>query len=284
VLTVLSYVLDTDDLAAVLDDGRKFQPELIGTDPVRELALLKLPLEGETVPFFNLKEAATGNVGERVLAMSNLFGIAAGDEPVSVLQGAITAVAPLEARRGSFVAKNREEVYIVDAYANNPGAAGGALVDWQGRLLGLLGKELKSRVSGTWLNYALPTASYAESVDNMLAGRSTDLEPPSQLPDESLSAELLGIRLVPDILAVTPPYIDSVRRGSAADQAGLRPDDLIVFVADKQITSSRALIEELSYHDQREEIALGVLRDGGLIQFTLQLAGETPAADLKITE
>ena len=284
VLTVLSYVLDTDDLAVVLDDGRKYRPELVGTDPLHELALLKLPLDGETLPYFDLKESTTVEVGERVMALNNLFGIAAGDEPVSVLQGVITAIAPLEARRGSFVAKNSDAVYIVDAFANNPGAAGGALIDWQGRFLGLLGKELKSRVTGTWLNYALPATSFTASVDNMLAGRSTDLEPPSQLPDESLTAELLGIRLVPNVLAVTPPYIDSVRRGSAADQAGLRPDDLIVFVAEKQITSARAFAEELSYHDQREEIAVGVLRDGGLVQVVLSLADEVPAADLEITE
>ena len=284
VLTVLSYVLDTDDLAVVLDDGRKFQPELVGTDPLRELALLKLPLDGETVPYFDLQQKTTANVGERVLALSNLYGIAAGDEPVSVLQGAVTALAPLEARRGSFVTKNHDLVYIVDAYANNPGAAGGALVDWQGRLLGLLGKELKSRVTGTWLNYALPMASVIESVDNMLAGRSTDLEPPSQLPEDSLNAELLGVRLVPDVLAMTPPYIDSVRHGSAADHAGLRPDDLIVFIAEKQITSSRALAEELSYHDQREEIAIGVLREGALVQAVLTLNAVEPSADQDITE
>jgi S1-C subfamily serine protease len=284
VLTVLSYVLDTDDLAVVVDDGRKFQPELVGADPLRELALLKLPLDGETVPYFDLKAQATANVGERVLALSNLFGIAAGDESVSVLQGAITALAPLEARRGSFIAKNRDEVYVVDAYANNPGAAGGALVDWQGRLLGLLGKELKSRVTGTWLNYALPTASFTESVDNMLAGRSTDVEPPAQMPEDSLNTELLGVRLVPNVLATTPPYIDSVRRDSAADRAGLRPDDLIVFVGDKQVTSSRALVEELSYHEEREEVTIGVLRDGGLIQVVLKLADASPAADLEIAE
>lgn len=284
VLTVLSYVLDTDDLAVVLDDGRKFRPELVGSDPLRELALLKLPLDGEALPYFDLKSSASANIGERVMAVSNLYGIAAGDEPVSVLQGIITALAPLEARRGSFVTANRDQVYIVDAFANNPGAAGGALVDWQGQLLGLLGKELKSRVTGTWLNYALPTATFTESVDNMLAGRSADLVAPSQLPEDSLNAELLGIRLVPNVLAMTPPFIDSVRRGSAADRAGLRPDDLIVFVAEKQITATRSLLEELSYHDQREEIALGVLRDGALVQVSLKLADESPAADLEITE
>ncbi len=279
VLTVLSYVLDTDDLAVILDDGRKFRPELLGTDPLRELALLKLTVEEETLPHFDLQKPVIGKVGDRVMALSNLYGIAAGNEPVSVLQGAITALAPLDARRGSFATSNREQVYVVDAYANNPGAAGGALINWQGDLLGLLGKELKSRVTGTWLNYALPTASFTGSVDNILAGRTAELEAPTQLPDDGMSAELLGVRLIPNVLTLTPPYIDSVRRDSAADRAGLRSDDLVVFVAGKQVASCRALAEELAFHDEREEITVGILRDGALLEVNLKLADEQAADD-----
>ena len=57
VLTVQSYVLDTDDLAVVLDDGRKFTAEILGVDPVRELAVLKLPIENDSLPHFNLAAA-----------------------------------------------------------------------------------------------------------------------------------------------------------------------------------------------------------------------------------
>ncbi len=124
ILTVLSYVLDTEDLAVILDDGRKFRPELLASEPVLELALLKISVEEEMLPFFDLDKPVTAEVGDRVLALSNLYGIATGDEPVSVLQGSITAIAPLDARRGAFVSNNREPVYVVDAYANNPGAAG----------------------------------------------------------------------------------------------------------------------------------------------------------------
>ncbi|TWU27238.1 S1C family serine protease [Bythopirellula polymerisocia] len=274
VLTARSYVLDTDDLAIVLDDGRSFKPEYLGSDPIRELALLKLPIEDESFPHFDLQNQATAQVGDRVLALSNLYGIATGDEPVSVLQGAITAIAPLDARRGAFATVYRDNVYVVDAYANNPGAAGGALVDWQGRLLGLLGKEVKSRVTGTWLNYALPTASFSSSVNELLAGHDTTWEPPSQLPEQSLTTERLGMRLVPDVLPITPPYLDAVRTGSPAEKAGLRADDLIVFVGGRQIASCRALLEELTYHDEREEIEVSLLRDGELVVVTLQAEGE----------
>jgi S1-C subfamily serine protease len=275
VLTVLSYVLDTDDLAVILDDGRKFTGEILGTDPLRELAVVKLTEVEEPLPFFDLKESPVAEVGERVMAVSNLYNIATSNEPVSVLQGMITAMTPLDARRGAFATSNREHVYVVDAYANNPGAAGGALVNWKGELLGLLGKELKSRVTGTWLNYALPTAGFAESVNNIITGRANDIEPPSQLPDEALSTELLGLRLIPDVLPLTPPYIDSVRRDSAADRAGLRPDDLVVFVAGKQMASCRAIAEELSYHDVREELSVAVLRNGTLVEVMLQLEEPT---------
>lgn len=274
VLTALSYVLDTDDLAVVLDDGRSFLPEYLGSDPVLELALLRIPIEDENLPYFDLQTNTSARVGDRILALSNLYSIATGDEPVSVLQGTITAIAPLEARRGAFTTANREEVYVVDAYANNPGAAGGALIDWQGNLLGVLGKEVKSRVTGTWLNYALPTVSFAGSVNKLLAGHETPRKPPSQLPEQSLTAELLGMRLVPDVLPLTPPYIDSIRRASPAERAGLRADDLIVFVSDRQITSCRALYEALKYHDVREEIEVSVLRDGELVEVTLQANDE----------
>jgi S1-C subfamily serine protease len=60
VLTVQSYVLDTDDLAIVLDDGRKLKAELLGTDPIRELAVLKLNVEDdETFPYFDPRRLPT---------------------------------------------------------------------------------------------------------------------------------------------------------------------------------------------------------------------------------
>ena len=87
VLTALSYVLDTDDLAVVLDDGRKLKGRLLGSDPLRELAVVTVDLEDETLPSFDIASTASADVGDRVFALSNLYGIAAGDEPVSVAAG-----------------------------------------------------------------------------------------------------------------------------------------------------------------------------------------------------
>lgn len=270
VLTVQSYVLDTDELGVVLDDGRKFTAEILGVDPVRELAVLKLPVEDDALPHFNLAASPAAKVGDRVLAVSNLFNIAGGDEPVSALQGVVSAISPLDARRGSHQANYHGNVYIVDAAANNPGAAGGALVNWRGELLGLLGKELRSSATGAWLHYAIPVDQFVASVESMENGKTVaDSAADSPKATDPLSLGDVGIVLVPDILPRTPPYIDSVVDDSAAARAGLRPDDLLVLVEGEPTASCAAVVEQVGRRESFDDVRISVLRAGQLIEFTL---------------
>ena len=76
ILTVFSYVLDTETVRVVLDDGRRFDAKLLGADPHLEVAVLKI--DAEDLPHFDLAEAAELQRGARVLAFSNLFGVATG--------------------------------------------------------------------------------------------------------------------------------------------------------------------------------------------------------------
>jgi serine protease Do len=269
-LTAWSYVLDGDEVTVVLDDGRRFTAEHVAADPLTEIAVLKFDPGEDEVPFFDLSAAGTAEAGNRVLAFSNLFGIAAKNEPVSMLHGVVSAVAPLDARRGAFASNFRGEVYVVDAAANNPGAAGGALTDSQGRLLGMLGKELRSSVTGTWLNYATPVAAFAPTVEEMLAGRFTPPEL-SELdsPDNPLSLAALGIVLVPDVVTRTPPYIDRVIRDSPAHRAELRPDDLVISINGQVATSCRDAINLIERLERDAEVRLAVLRGDEFIEVTI---------------
>lgn len=278
VLTARSYVLDTDDLLVTLDDGSKWQAELLGSDPVLDLAVLKLPLENEQLPCFEIDDPSAEKVfpSQRILALSNLYGIATGSESVSVLHGVITAIAPLDARRGSYRSNYRGDVYIVDASANNPGAAGGALVSWDGKLLGVLGKELRSRVTGTWLNYALPLPAIRESVAEMMQGRTSQTLAEEYLPESPLTLRELGIVLVPNVLQRTPSFVDSVRRDSPADKAGLRPNDLIVFLGSEPINSCKSLLEQLRRREREDALSISVLRDSDFYEFELALDSTDP--------
>ena len=84
-----------------------------------------------------------------------------------------------------------------------------------------------------------------------------------------LTPRVLGLVLVPDVVPRTPPYIDAVLPNSAAARAGLRPDDLIVFLDDAVVPSCRALLDELEYRDHFEKIRLTVLRDRQLVNVEL---------------
>ncbi|MBX9788030.1 MAG: S1C family serine protease [Pirellulales bacterium] len=276
VLTLWSYVLDTEDVSVTLDDGRKFTAKLLGADPKLEIALLKI--DAADLSHFELTEAAAASIGQRVLALSNVFGIATGEEAVSVQHGHVAAATSLAAHRGVFESTYRGPVYILDAMTNNPGSAGGALVALDGRLIGLLGKELRDSAHNVWLNYAMPVSAIEETVRQMLAGRfkpSTADEPATAVAN-SWSLEALGVVLVPDLVPRTPPFIDTLRRGSPAEQAGLLPDDLVLYINNRLVPSAQALRAELSQIDQGDELRLTVMRHSELIEVTLRV-GAAPS-------
>jgi serine protease Do len=269
VLTAWSYVLDTEDVAVTLADGRKMKAELVGLDPKLEIAVLKI--NAADLPHFDLEQTVELMSGNRVLAFSNLYGVAAGDEQVSVQKGIVAGRIDLAARRGAFATPYRGSVYVLDAVTNNPGAAGGALTDRQGRFAGLLGKELRSSLDNSWLNYALPAGDLAASVADILAGRMTSRrEETAKPPSEHYSPMILGLALVPDVLAKTPPFIDRVSPGTPAGEAGLRPDDLVLFVNGRIVSSCKALVEELSFIDRIDEVRLTVQRGQELVEVTLR--------------
>jgi S1-C subfamily serine protease len=271
ILTVWSYVLDSDVVTVYLNDGRKLQAEMLGMDPRAEVAVLKI--DGQNLPHFNLDEAVMLGGGARVLAFSNLFGVALGNEPASVLHGVVAAKTDLAARRGAFATNYRGPAYVLDAMTNNPGAAGGVLTDRRGRLAGLLGKELKSSATDVWLNYAIPVGELQPTIDQIIAGkfRPAPREAGEKKPKEHHTLAALGIHLVPDFLPKTPPFVESVRPGSCAAKAGVRPDDLVLFLADRVVPSSKQLAEELTYIDRLDPVRLTLQRGQELIEVSLEL-------------
>ncbi|MGM0490997.1 MAG: S1C family serine protease, partial [Planctomycetota bacterium] len=271
VLTVWSYVLDAEEyINVVLDDGSRHPGTIVNHDPRLEIAILKI--DATELPHFDLEEAVELQPGARVLAFSNLFGIAAGGEPASVQHGHVAAIDQLTARRGAFKTIYSGPVYFLDAMTNNPGAAGGALTDRNGRLAGLLGKELRNSLDNTWVNYAIPVAELADSVDSMVAGQA----PPrheseqAQRPANPHTLRSLGIILVPDILAKTPAFVDKLLPGAPAEQAGLKPDDLVLFVNDRTISSCKELASELALIDRIDPVRLTVQRDQQLVHIEIE--------------
>lgn len=261
IATAASTVLDSDEIDCVLDDGRRFPAKLVGVDPRRELALLAIDAEG--LPAFAPAAEERAAPGTRVLALSNLFGVAVGDERVSAQRGVVSAVVPLEARRGAAEAPYRGAVYVLDCTTNNPGSAGGALVDARGRLLGMLGKELRSTASGIWLNYAIPTDELAKGCAEIQAGTAPVATTVESRP---LNPRRLGIVLVPDLLDRTPPYVESLVPDSPAARAGLTRDDLLIAVNGRAVASRAAVELALGELAAGDPVRLTVVRDGAVVE------------------
>jgi serine protease Do len=269
ILTAYSHVLDTDYITAYLADGRKFEAKLLGADPRLDAAVLKI--NAEDLPYFDLDRAAKAEEGSSVLALSNLFNVAQGDEPASVQHGIVSAITNLEARRGAFETPYRGPIYVLDAKTNNPGSAGGALVNRRGELLAMLGKELKNSMNNTWLNYAVPVEELRPSVEAIRGGKfiAQGESDPKRKPPHALTLEALGIVLVPDVLERTPPYVELVRAGSPAEKAGLQSDDLIVLLGDQLIQSCKLLRADLDCVDALDSVKIMVLRGRELMEFAL---------------
>jgi S1-C subfamily serine protease len=265
ILTVWSYVLDSDVVTIYLSDGHKLSADVVGMDPRSEIAVLKI--DGQNLPHFALEEAVALQGGAKVLAFSNMFGVALGNEPTSVLHGVVAAKTELAARRGAFETNYRGPAYILDAMTNNPGAAGGALTDAKGRLAGLLGKELRSSTSNIWLNYAIPIGELQPIVDQIIAGkfRPASREEGQKKPKQAHTLAALGIHLVPDFLPRTPPFVESVKSGSTAAKAGIKTDDLVLFVNGRVVSSCKLLADELSFIDRLDPIRLTIQRGQDLV-------------------
>jgi S1-C subfamily serine protease len=269
ILTAWSYVLDTDAVTVYLNDGRKLQAEVLGMDPRSEIAVLKI--DAQNLPHFRLEEATPLSPGAKVLAFSNMFGVALGNEPASVLHGVVAAQTDLAARRGAFATNYRGPAYILDAMTNNPGAAGGALTDRRGRLAGLLGKELRSSATSIWLNYAIPIGELQPIVDQIIAGkfRPASRQEGKKQPKEHHTLATLGLTLVPDFLPRTPPFVESVKPAGVAAKAGLRSDDLVLFINGRVVPACKLLVEELSFIDRLDPVRLTIQRGQELVDLEL---------------
>ena len=274
VATVWSHVLDTDELTVVLADGRRISAKVLGAEPQLDLAVLQLKADGLELPAWNLaSDSGDAGPGTRVLGFSNMFKVATGDEKVSVLHGVVATKAPLATRRGSFETAYEGTAFIVDAVTNNPGAGGGVLTTRGGRLLGMIGKELRNAETNTWVNYAVPISEIRKPIEEIIAGRYRARQREPEGVDEVARFRPLdfGLVLVPDVLFRIPAFVDRVQPGSAAARAGLQPDDLVLFVNGDLIQSCRVLKQRL-----------GRLEAGGVLKLTVRRGDRLVPAELPV--
>ena len=239
ILTNNHVIAQADQIVVALQDGRRAEAKVIGTDPDTDLAVIKIELESLPVLPFKL----SGNeVGDVVLAIGNPFGVGQ-----TVTQGIISATGR------SDLGINTYEDFIQTDAAINPGNSGGALIDVAGNLIGVNTAIFSQSGGSLGIGFAIP-AKICQQVLNSI------------LKDGRVIRGWLGISLVPpaqvDVLAPRQTGVvvaDVLKQGPAAD-AGLKIGDRIVKVNDEVITSTSHLINYVALQAPNSHIKVEVVR------------------------
>jgi serine protease Do len=296
ILTVNSHLLDTIDLRVHTYDGTRYHARVVVIEPELDVALIKIGTDKDPVTdmdYYDVVEAAKrplATPGTGVLAFSNQFQIATRDEPMSIQRGVVAAYGRLYGRKGIFEATYKGDVYVVDAITNNPGAGGGALTTRKGELLGLVGKELRNELTNTWINYAIPVGAkidVRQPDDKVVTISILDLvekkdkyKPVERKERRDGGGGYHGIVLVPNVVEHTPPYVEDVLPGSPAEKAGVKPDDLVVYVDGLPVNDINSFKDLLSRYQPNMQVKLEVQRGKKLTTIALTLdkpKGKPPA-------
>ena len=264
VLTNHHVVENADGVSVTLSDGRQVEAEFIGSDPDTDVALIRIPTQGLTaVPMANSDQL---EVGDFVVAMGNPYGLGQ-----TVTSGIVSAVG----RSGIPVAGYQN--FIQTDASINPGNSGGALVDLQGRLVGINTASFNPRGSmagNIGLGFAIPINMARGIMDQLIANngvvRRGTFGVESQDVDERV-ARGLGLDL-PRGALVTRVY-----PGSAAAEAGLQPGDVVLAANGQRIDNRAALHNFEGLQPVGTRVALDVRRDGKPLQLTTGLR-EAPKA------
>lgn len=249
ILTNNHVIAGADDIEVILNDSRKARAKVIGTDPETDLAILKIELDA--LPVIVLGNAESLEIGDLVLAIGNPFGVGQ-----TVTSGIVSALGRNQLGINVF------ENFIQTDAAINPGNSGGALVDTQGRLLGI-NTAIFSRSGGSMgIGFAIPVSTARQVLDSILKdGQVTrgwiGVEP------QELTGEMIKTF---NLSAKNGVIITGVLQNGPAAAAGIRPGDVIVSVGSVQV---RTVSELLS--------AVAALKPGVSENFKLQRQNEVLA-------
>lgn len=296
ILTVAAPFLDGRELRLHLPDGRKYPFKVKVIEPEFDAAIVQieqpkkekdvLPLD---LPFFDVVESAKtmrAEPGTWVMALSNMYKVAERDEMLSVQRAMITAVGKLSARRGQFEVPYHGDVLYLDTITNNPGAAGGALIDRRGNLLGMIGKEFRNNQTDTWVNYAMPlttkadvtikgekkTYTLAEFVDLAVRDKWVKSDPKPEVDPIKNPRVYTGIIFVPKVVDRTPPYIDGIEPNSPAAKAGLKPDDLVIYLDGEPVYSTDVFRDLIKRYNPGDKVQVEIRRGDVLTAIQMELA------------
>ena len=245
ILTSNHVIEGADEIKVELLGGKELTAKVIGTDPATDTAVIKVDSTG--LPAATLANSDKLEVGDVALAIGNPFGIGQ-----TVTMGIVSATG-----RGDLGIVAYEDFIQTDA-SINMGNSGGALIDAQGRLIGI-NTAILSRTGGNQgVGFAIPI-----NMGRMVMER--------LITEGKVTRGYLGVSLQPltpdlaerfEIKEQGGALINEVVEGTPAAEAGLQPGDVVVEFNGKQVADYRQLRLMVAQTLPKTKASFKVLRDG----------------------
>ena len=268
VVTNHHVIKEADEVTVVLSDRREFEARIVGSDERSDLAVIKIDAvtKGETFPFLTLGDSDRIEVGDIVLAIGNPFGVGQ-----TVTQGIISALARTNVGVSDF------RSFIQTDAAINPGNSGGALVDMDGKLIGINTAIYSKDGGSNGIGFAIPTALVRNVVGAITQGKKV-VRPWLGAGGQAVTSDLAQALKLARPLGV---LINNIYRDSPAARAGLQNGDVIVAVQGREVDDPEAMRFRLATLPIGGDAQLTVLRDGGVRQVSVRLIAppEVPPRD-----
>lgn len=268
ILTNNHVIEGADQIEVKLSDGREARATLVGRDPDTDLAVLRIGLN--KLPVITFGSDANAHVGDVVLAIGYPFGVGQ-----TVTQGIISALGRTQLGINTF------ENFIQTDAAINPGNSGGALVDANGNLIGI-NTAIFSRSGGSLgIGFAVPVST-ARNVMQQLISTGQVVRGWIGVEPQDVTDQLARTLDLPHPEGVV---IIGVLRKGPADEAGVRPGDVVLDVAGKPVVNTGQLLNAVAALKPGSEAAIKVLRGGKATTLQVRIGtrpqniGQTPPAE-----
>jgi len=263
ILTNNHMVEDAEKVTVELAGGRKFTAEITGTDPDSDIAVIKI--DADNLPYLELADSDTLEVGEWVLAIGNPLGFSH------------TVTAGIVSAKGRSVGLATIENFIQTDAAINRGNSGGPLINLEGKVVGM-NTAIYGATGNIGIGFAIPVNMAKHVYKQLREGGSVE-------------RGFLGISfedLTPDLAAAFDLKTDTkgvaikeVIADSAAEKAGLKRYDVIVEFEGQAVEKSNQFLNRVAMLSPDTKVEVVVLRDGKRKTFTVQLGKRPPEAEIR---
>jgi Do/DeqQ family serine protease len=237
-------------ITVTLNDNQQYDATVVGTDPVTDVAIIKVDATG--LPTIPMGDSDKLRLGEWVLAIGSPLG--------AQLRSTITAgiVSAKGRSMPDYSGEFKIESFIQTDAAVNPGNSGGALVNKKGELVGINTAIISQTGSFTGYSFAVPV--------NIVKRVAEDL-----MDFGSVKRAVLGITMGSvdkkfademKLSAISGVYINEVLKGSAADKAGLRKNDVIIAIDGQKITDASSVQAKVGNYHPGDKAVITFIREG----------------------